>query len=217
MPDVAVCVRSQRLQSVRRGSGGTPGGVEDSRTREPPTPYRPNTLRRPSSTHNKKVHVMAFWGDHYVLYWISPMDAPRRELSAGILHATRTADARAPHNFLSYYGYGMQRPSKLLACHAEPEVLLARSHSRSRYALSLMVPGSHLTPWHFTPQVTALPVPLEYTQAAIRSSCSASRRPPRFVQDPARCLLLGLFVFSSAQRARFGSAMPHGQSVQPVS
>ena len=54
MPDVAVCVRSQRLQSVRRGGGGTPGGVEDSRTREPPTPYRPNILRRPLATHYKK-------------------------------------------------------------------------------------------------------------------------------------------------------------------
>ena len=87
---------------------------------------------RHGSVRMSKVHVMAFWGDQYVLYWISPMDAPRRELSAGILHATRTADARAPYNFSSYYGYGLQRPSKLLACHAEPEVnfLLAASEPK---------------------------------------------------------------------------------------
>ena len=54
---------------------------------------------RHGSVRMSKVHVMAFWGDQYVLYWISPMDAPRRELSAGILHATRTADARTPCNF----------------------------------------------------------------------------------------------------------------------
>ena len=35
----------------------------------------------------------------YILYWTSPTDAPRRELSAGILHTTRAADARSPYNF----------------------------------------------------------------------------------------------------------------------
>ena len=35
----------------------------------------------------------------YILYWTSPTDAPRKELSAGILYTTRAADARSPYNF----------------------------------------------------------------------------------------------------------------------
>ena len=35
----------------------------------------------------------------YILYWTSPTDAPRKELSAGVLYTTRAADARSPYNF----------------------------------------------------------------------------------------------------------------------
>ena len=41
------------------------------------------------------------WGKtyQYLLYWTSPTDAPRKELSAGILYTTRAADVRSPYNF----------------------------------------------------------------------------------------------------------------------
>ena len=35
----------------------------------------------------------------YILYWTSPTDAPRKELSAGILYTTPAADVRSPYNF----------------------------------------------------------------------------------------------------------------------
>ena len=62
------------------------------------------------------------WGQdqHRILYWTSPIDAPRRELSVDIPHVTRAAVARSPYNFRLYYDHSSLAPLALLAGNAQP-------------------------------------------------------------------------------------------------